>query len=409
MDILQKKAITILLAGLFFNLSIGVLYAWSVIKTSLMTSPGWAWTSVQAGWPYTICLTMFALGAFIGGRLQDQFGPRWVVTTGGLFVGSGLLLSGYLGNNPTGVLICFGIITGLGIGLGYSGVTPPAFKWFHASQKGFVSGVIIGGFGFGAVFYAPIARSLLNNYTIEQTFIILGSVILLLSVSIAQLVKNPPVGYVPQTPKKIQNNSNQAIPSIDLKWNQMIKTKSFYLMIILFLFVSSSGMMVVGNITNIANIQAGMTSAFLVSFIAMMNSTGRFFGGIISDKIGRTNTLYLVIIIQAVNMLLFRFYTNEIAIIIGIILAGSTFGGIMSVFPALTADRFGLKYYGVNYGIVYLFWGCSALIAPVMADYLYEIYGNYNLAYIICSGILMIMIAVNYLLNKSIGNAFIRS
>jgi len=159
----QKKAKVVLLAGVLFNLAIGVLYAWSVLKAKL-TAPiaegGWAWTSQQAGFPYTIAIVCFALGLLIGGKIQDKIGPRWVVTAGGIFVGLGLIISGIIGNNPMGVAVSFGAITGMGIGMGYGCVSPPALKWFHPSKKGLVSGLIVGGFGLAAVYFAPLTNAL---------------------------------------------------------------------------------------------------------------------------------------------------------------------------------------------------------------------------------------------------------
>ncbi|MCL2064926.1 MAG: OFA family MFS transporter [Candidatus Cloacimonetes bacterium] len=402
MEKLHKRAISILLAGVFFNLSVGVLYSWSVLKLALQDMQGW--TAKQAGTPYTLCIIMFSVGAFIGGRLQDKYGPRWVVTTGGILVGLGLLFSGFFSTSPAGVLVGFGILTGLGIGLGYSSVTPPAFKWFHASKKGFVSGFIVGGFGFGAVFYAPLTGVLLNNFNIAQTFLILGAGVLIISTTIAQLVTNPPAGYValePKKVKKVKSKEQQPTVPIDHTWKEMIQTKQFYFMITLFLFLSSAGMMIIGNITRIASLQAGMTSTtILVSFLALMNFGGRFMGGALSDKIGRINMLFVIIILQAINMSLFRFYTHEISIAIGIILAGTSYGAILGTFPALTADQFGLKYYGFNFGIVYMFWGLSAVLAPLLADYFFDIHGNFEIIYNLCAGSMVVMGVVNYFFKR---------
>ena len=406
---IQKRANIILLAGVLFNLSVGVLYAWSVIKVRLTASAaeeGWGWTSSQAGLPYTLAILCFALGLLIGGRIQDKIGPRPVVTCGGIFVGLGLILSGLAGNNPAAVAVCFGVLTGLGIGLGYGCVTPPALKWFHPAKKGMVSGLIVGGFGFGAVYFAPLTNSLLINFDIEKTFLILGIAILIISTSIAQLVKNPPPGYVPLTPANVKQNSVKTSQSVDHTWREMLKTKRFYLMFIIFLFSSSIGLMVLGNITKIASTQIGITDtavlAILVSFMAIMNTCGRVAGGFMSDKIGRINTLFVVIVLQLLNMIGFMFYQSLAALIVGIIGIGFCFGAILSVFPALTADQFGLKNYGANYGIVYLSWGLSGVVAPVIANYFFDLHGNFITAYIICAVMMSIMILVNYLLKRDV-------
>ena len=408
MSQLQKRAKIVLIAGILFNLSVGMLYTWSIIRGQMMASVydgGWGWSSAEAGRPFTFAVVFFALGLLIGGRIQDKTGPRWVVTAGGFFVGLGMILSGLFGNSPLGVTIGFGIVAGLGIGLGYGCVTPPALKWFHPSKKGMVSGLIVGGFGFGAVYFGPLASVLLNNFGIERTFIFMGFGVIALSVPIAQFIRNPPAGYVPEEPKKIKASAVK-VASPDFTWREMVKTPRFYMMFIMFMTTSSVGLMVIGNVTRIAatqmNITDSATLAFLVSFMAITNMAGRIIGGFLSDKIGRVNTLFLIFAIQVLNMVGFLFYSNFAMLIVGVIGIGFCFGALLSVFPALTAEQYGLKHYGVNYGIVYLAWGLSGVVAPVIADYFYDTTGTFTTAYIICAFMMLAMLAVNYLFKKNV-------
>ena len=406
----QKKAKVVLLAGVLFNLAIGVLYAWSVLKAKL-TAPiaegGWAWTSQQAGFPYTIAIVCFALGLLIGGKIQDKIGPRWVVTAGGIFVGLGLIISGIIGNNPMGVAVSFGAITGMGIGMGYGCVSPPALKWFHPSKKGIVSGLIVGGFGLAAVYFAPLTNFLLNNYGIEKTLMFLGAGILIVSTIIAQLVNNPPAGYVPVAPGGSAGQyATASSTSVDFSTSEMLGTMRFYLMFVMFLLSASIGLMVIGNITKIAISQVSITDtgllAMLVSFLAITNTFGRVLGGLMSDKIGRINALFVVSVLQLANMIGFMYYQNLATLAIGIILIGFCYGTLLSVFPALTADQYGLKNYGSNYGILYLSWGLSGVLAPMMADYFYDTTGSFFMAYVICAAMLVVVIIANYLLKKNV-------
>jgi len=406
----KKRANIVLIAGVLFNLSIGVLYTWSVLRAN-MTVPvdegGWGWTAQQAGLPYTIAILCFALGVLIGGRIQDKVGPRWVVTTGGFMVGLGMILSGLIGNSPIGIAVCFGVISGMGIGLGYSCVTPSALKWFHPGRKGFVSGMVVGGFGLGAVYLAPLASTLLQRFDTDRTMLFMGVAILVISTCVAQFVKNPPAGYIPAEPKKLKETAAKKIaPPPDYVWREMFKTKRFYMMFGLFLFSASVGLMVLGNVSEIARIQGGIDDdailAGLVSFMAVMNFVGRIVGGMLSDKIGRSNALFVVLALQLVNISAFSLYSSLPAIIVGIAGIGACFGAILSIFPALTADQFGLKNYGQNYGIIYLAWGLSGVVAPVIADYFYDMRGDFNTAYIVCAVLMVAMIALNIFLKRDI-------
>jgi len=401
MQNLQNKARLVLVMGILFNLSVGMLYTWSILRGRLqlnVADGGFGWTSSQGGLPFTIAVVFFALGLLIGGRIQDKTGPRWVVTAGGFMVGLGMIISGLVGNSPVGITLGFGVVSGLGIGLGYGCVTPPALKWFHPSKKGMVSGLIVGGFGFGAVYFGPLASSLIENFGIQNTFIYMGIGVIVLSVPIAQFIKNPPAGYVPVEPTKIKEGK-KAAPATDYFWREMIKTPRFFMMFIMFAITSSVGLMIIGNVNQIAAEQMGVTGygtfAFLVSFMAITNMLGRIIGGFISDRIGQINTLFLIFIIQLVNMIGFIFYNNFALLIIGVIGIGMCFGALLSVFPALTAAQFGLKNYGANYGIVYLAWGLSGVIAPVIAAAIYDATGNFLASYIIAAAMMVVMIIIN--------------
>jgi len=409
MNQMQKKAIIVIVAGILFNLSVGMLYTWSIFRGRMMEPlyvDGWGWTSAQAGRPFTFAVLFFALGVLIGGRIQDKTGPRPVITAGGVLVGLGMIISGLAGNSPAGITIAFGIVTGLGIGLGYGCVTPPALKWFHPSKKGMVSGLIVGGFGFGAVYFGPIASALLSNFGIEQTFIFLGIGVVVISTIVAQFVKNPPDGYVPETPKTIKGSTAKAGVIKDYTWREMLRTSRFYLMFVMFIITSSVGLMVIGNVTRIATIQMDITDAgvlaFLVSFMAVTNMAGRIIGGFISDKIGRIKTLYIIFVLQIANMLGFLVYASFPALIVGITGIGLCFGALLSVFPALTAEQYGLKNYGANYGIVYLAWGLSGVVAPVLADYFYDTTGTFFTAYIICAVMMVAMLGINFLFKRDV-------
>jgi len=364
---------------------------------------GWGWTSRQAGLPYTLVLIFFAVGVLIGGRVQDKIGPRRVATVGGVMVGLGMVVSGLVGANPVGVAVAFGIITGLGIGFGYGSVLPASLKWFHPSKKGLIGGLVLGGFGLATIHYAFTASALLDAFGIENTMLFIGIAVAVLAAIAAQFVKNPPPGYVPALPKNAKESTTTRKAAVDFEWREMIKTKRFYFMFILFIFSASIGLMVLGNQAKIADLQAGISNAvFLMSIAAIMNALGRILGGSLSDKIGRSNTLFIAIILQMLNMIGFIFYNNPVTITLGFVVVGLCFGTFLAVFPALTADQYGLKNYGVNYGIVYLAYGLAGIVAPVIADYFFDLAGSFTTTYIICAVMMAFMIGLNFLLKQEI-------
>ncbi|MDR0332870.1 MAG: OFA family MFS transporter [Dysgonamonadaceae bacterium] len=408
---MKKKARLVLLACSVFNLTIGVLYTWNMFKLS-MTVPiaegGWGWTSQQAGLPYTIAIIFFSIGVFIGGRLQDKIGPRTVCTAGGILVGLGLILSGLIGASTVGIALCFGVMTGTGIGFGYSSVLPTALKWFHSTRKGTVSGFVTGGFCLAAVYLAPMATMLLNHFSIQHSMILMGVLLLVTSVLIAQLIKNPLADYVPEAPKKIKATGMSFVSrsSNDLTSSEIVRTARFRLMFVIFLINVSIGLMIIGNIASIAYYQAKIYDygvlTFFLSLMAVMNFFGRLMGGIISDKLGRVNTLFVVMVLQMLNMAAFKYYTTMPHLIFGIVVAGICFGAVLSIFPAFTADLFGLKNHGSNYGLIFLAYGVSGVVAPVIADYFYDTYRSFSIPYMVCAAMLFVALVANFALRREL-------
>lgn len=376
-----------LIAGTCINLTIGVIYAWSVIKKAMVAD--WGWTNAQANSPYTTGVVVWAIALLIAGVLQDRFGPKRVIQLGVALVGAGLIASSFV-RDPFAMVFTFGVVVATGIGFTYACITPCCMKWFHASKKGMVSGVTVGGFGLAAVYLAPLCGALIQWVGISQSFLVLGVGVLLLALPLTLLVDNPPKGYAAQLPplQAGQSAKTQQI-SHDYTWRQVIKTRQFYLLWVMFVLSSSAGVMMIGHLASIASLQAGVVNvALIVSLLAISNAGGRVGGGILSDKIGRKNTMLLVFGTQLLNMLAFIHYTSLPLMALGTVVAGLSYGSLMSVFPSTTADNWGMKNYGTNYGALYLAWGVSGVVGPLVAAWVVDATGTYAMAYTISAVLL---------------------
>ncbi len=384
-----NKATGVLAAGFFINMCIGILYAWSVFKQSLVEQ---GWSNADASMPYTVATICFALSLLIAGNLQDRMGPRKVLILGTIMVGLGMIISSFA-TSPMTLLLSFGVITGCGIGFGYACLSPAAMKWFHPSKKGLVNGLIAAGFGLAAVYLAPLTSVLIDGFGINTSFLILGLGVLAIAVPLACTINNPPADYVPEAPAGYKAKSGSA--EVSMGWREMVKTPQFYSLWMMYALASSAGLMVIGNITSIAVKQANLTqAAFLVVVLAIFNSGGRVAAGILSDKIGGVKTLLLAFIMQGVNMAMFSTYDNEIMLMVGAALAGVGYGTLLAVFPSITADYYGLKNYGGNYGVLYTAWGVSGFIGPVVAATAVDMTGNYVMAYTICAVMLAVAVVL---------------
>lgn len=351
----------VVLSALAINLILGVLYAWSVMGKAL--SSKWGWDRADAALPFTVSTGAFAITMIFAGRVQDKIGPRMVATVGGALLGLGMIASSFA-HTPTMMLITFGIIGGIGIGLGYSATTPPAIKWFPPKRKGLITGIVVAGVGLAAVYMAPLTNWLLGEKgdQISQTFLILGIGTIVVTAILAQMLRNPPAGY---SPAPAQAPGAAKAPSLrNLDWHEMLATRQFFQLWIMFSLAASAGLMIIAHVKTIADKQAKWDSTLPIVIVAIFNTLGRLLAGAISDRIGRTNTMVLAFVLQAVNMCFFVRYNTEGLIIFGAAFTGLCYGTIFTLFPATTADFYGIKNLGVNYGIIFTGFGLAGIIGP---------------------------------------------
>jgi MFS transporter, OFA family, oxalate/formate antiporter len=392
-----KNPIVILAAATGINLTLGVLYSWSIISKDLVLVLGWS--NSAASLPYTVAIIVFAIALLVAGRLQDKMGPKRFVIAGVILVGLGLIASSF-STSPAMMMISYGVLVGTGIGFGYSCVTPAVMKWWHQDKKGLVTGIVVGGFGVASVYVAPVTTMLLQNYGLEVTFRLLGVFVLFAGLPLSMLITNPPEGYTPAAPLQKKNAPRKlTAAACDYEWKEMLKTPQFYLLWVMFALASSAGLMIIGSISIIAKQQAAFEAGFLlVVLLAIFNAAGRIFGGMLSDKIGRIRTLQLMIILQGLNMLAFAFYTSPFTIAIGTAAAGVAYGSLLSLFPSITSDYYGMKNFGLNYGILYTAWGISGAIGPVIASAVADATGTFVMAYMISAGLLALTLGLNFVL-----------
>ncbi|ENM5874938.1 OFA family MFS transporter [Vibrio mimicus] len=387
------KAMRILLAGFCINLCLGILYAWSVFNKALVTDFGWS--AADASSPYAIATIAFSVCLLVAGILQDRMGPRNILILGTTLTGLGMIASGFA-SSVLMLNITFGVITGAGIGFGYACLSPSAMKWFHPSKKGMVNGLIAAGFGLAAIYLAPLTSTLITHLGIQTSFMILGAGVLAIAVPLACTINNPPAGYVPAEPKLKAGQEAKVVAKVaNLSWKAMLKTPQFYALWVMYALAASVGLMIIGNITNIASVQANLPNAvYLASILAIFNSGGRIAAGILSDKIGGVRTLLLAFLLQGANMVLFASFDSEFTLIIGTAIAAVGYGTLLAVFPSITAEFYGLKNYGTNYGVLYTSWGIGGAIGAAVVGYSMTHGGGYTLAYTISAGMMAVCIVL---------------
>jgi len=386
----KHKGWLVTFAGTGINLALGVLYTWSVIKAAIPAE--WGWTAAQKSDPYALACFVFAVAMIPAGRLQDRIGPRWVATIGGAAVALGCIVAGLAGSSYVGFVVGFGLLGGIGIGFGYAAATPAAVKWFPASQTGMIAGLVVAGFGLASVYIAPTAQALLGLYGVSKTMIIFGLAFFVIVVVLAQFLRNPPDGYVPFDAKADLRPKTTAAarPPVNMEWHQMIRTSNFWLLWTMYAFGAAAGLMVIGSAANMSKAALGPAAFVAVAVLAVGNAGGRVLAGVVSDIIGRQLTLFFAFLIQSAMVLIPLYHGDDsIALLFAVLMIGACYGANLALFPSATKDHFGLKSFGLNYGVMFTAWGVGGLILPRIAGMVKDFTGKEDLAFHIASGLMI--------------------
>ena len=390
---MNRRGWIVTLAGTGLNLALGILYAWSVFSKQLVETVekgGFGWTKTAATLPYTIAFGVFALMMVPAGRLQDRFGPRVVASAGGVLTGLGLIVASFASSGSIlPALLGFGLLGGSGFGLGYAAATPAAVKWFPPEKKGLITGLVVGGFGIAPVYIAPLSKFLIAEYGVAGAFRVLGVAFLVVATAFAQFIKNP---EKPAAPLKKADGAPAVAPKPDRTWRDMVRTPMFYMLWIQYACAATAGLMIIGHMAKIVSVQSNNTIKIGFVFVALLaafNAGGRIIAGVISDYIGRVVTLGIVFIMQAAMMFFFPSFTTIGAFVVGAAIVGFSYGACLSLFPATTADQWGTKNMGLNYGVMFTAWGFGGVLGPTLAGRIADSTGSYAGAYNI-AGMLLI-------------------
>ena len=389
----------VVVGAILIQLALGAIYAWSVFTGILKRSVedgGYGFSASETQWVFSVGLASFALIMLVAGRWQAKVGPRLVAVVGGLVLGAGYILGGFLGQSFWPQLICIGLVGGAGIGLAYVVPIAVGVKWFP-DKKGMITGLAVAGFGFGATIWIKFGDTwiwqggllakmdgFLGLPGVQAVFVLYGIIFLLFVLLGSLVMVNPPEGWKPEgwNPESATGVAAATTGTRDLTVGQMTATPQYWSLLLMFTGSAMAGLMVIGCIKLFGmdslvhsgakpdKVAAGMTASTAIALYAILNGLGRIVWGVVSDKIGRKAALFLMCLAQGVMMLLFfRVGMTPIGLIVGACIIGFNFGGNFALFPAATADLFGNKRVGTNYPLVFLAYGIAGIVGPQIAGY----------------------------------------
>jgi nitrate/nitrite transporter NarK len=404
-------------AGTGINLALGVLYTWSVFKAAIKQSieaggaGAFRWDPATLNDPYAVCLLVFAFMMVPAGRMQDRLGPRITALSGGVLVGAGFLwVSG--SREYWDWILGFGVLVGTGIAFGYSAATPVALRWFPPTRTGRITGIVVSGFGLASVYIAPLASWLLGRWGLGGAMQVLGVAFLLVVALLSLLLVNPPPGHTPkgfvERRGRIESHrrARGVFPDADEPPSRVLRLPAFWVLWVLYFVGAGAGLMVIGSMAGMAQSGLGERAFLAVVILAVGNAAGRVAAGAISDRIGRKRTLSMVFALQAVLMFLAvpvvgSGVAHAIPLLLLATLIGFNYGANLTLFPSCAKDLWGIRHFGVNYGLLFTAWGVGGFVLSRASEMLRGATGSFTASFAVAGALLLAGLVITLLFSDS--------
>ena len=381
----------IAIAGVFLQIVLGAVYAWSVFRIPLSKQFGWSISQVTL--TFTISIFVLGFAAFFGGLWMNRKGPRVVALTAATLYGLGVFLTSFSANKLWWLYLSYGFIGGLGLGLGYIVPVAVLVKWFP-DRRGLITGIAVGGFGGGALITAPVATRLIQSVGVLPTFAYLGVAYFIIAIIAGLFMQNPPEGFVPEgwAPSAKQTSERAGH---DYFLSEALKTWQWWVLWFILFLNTTAGISVISQeapifqeLTKVAAVVAGG----MVGIASMGNAAGRVFWAWLSDLITRRATFVVMFIVQVLLFWLLPSIAvpSMMTTITFVILM--CYGGGFGTMPAFTADYFGPKNVGAIYGLMLTAWSFASVFGPLYIARMRETTGNYATALHVIAGVMALSI-----------------
>ncbi|CZR01576.1 Predicted arabinose efflux permease, MFS family [Trichococcus flocculiformis] len=373
-QVMSKARWLYVILGLVIMMALGTVYSWSVFRlpVEVLYDVGTA----QSGLPYMTALLFYSLFMFLTGRFFKDWSPRKTILTGTLLVSVGWILSAFAPNIQT-LTIAYGVISGAGVGIAYGAPLTVVTRWFP-EKKGIVIGLVLLGFGLSPLLTAPIARALVEQYGVTQTFLILGVVFGVLLPVLAMPFKYPEADCVGEE-KVLGAESKEN----DMDSAEMVRSANFKGLYFNFIIGTMIGLMMIGLTSNIGIELIGMAQKDVVLFIslfAVFNGIGRPVFGWLTDRLSAKKAMlfsYAQIILAASLMLLAK-NGSIVLFFIAFSIFWFNVGGWLAIAPTATNNMYGPKHYSENYGVVFTAYGIGAVLGVGSSGLLLDTFQNFD-------------------------------
>lgn len=400
------------LGAVLMQLALGAIYAWSVFTPSLILA---GWSKFQTQVVFSIGLVTFAVSMVWAGKKLAEWGPARLSFMSAIILGTGYGLAGLMGGTSFPALCLFiGLVGGTGIGLGYVVPIAVGMRWFP-DKKGFITGLAVAGFGFGAMAWVKLAGTwgnLIGTIGLSGTFSLYGLLFCLMIALGGIWMRFPPENWTPEGYQPASRTETAAQDGVGkFSVAEMLCTPQFYLIFITFTFSAAAGLMSIGlmklypmealqNAGYSAAESSAISGTAMAVFFSLSNGLGRIIWGTASDRLGRRTSILLMNTIQGATLLVFTFMAgNQFLLYLGATVIGFNFGGNFALFPTITADTFGTRNVGQTYPYIFLAYGVGGLVGPMLGGQLGDL-GNFPMAFTICGVCCLIGAAAIFMVRK---------
>ena len=356
----------------------GLIYAWSLFRTPF-SEIYTGWTVSQLSMTFTISISCFCIGGFIGGQLSKKLNVkiRFLITAVCLFIGFfgvSMLNSADPAGSLTKLYIFYGVFGGGGVGIGYNAVISTITKWFP-DKVGLASGIMLMGFGLGSLLLGSIVTSMVGSMGLFPTFKVLAIAIAVVLVIAAVVIKAPEVPAAPAA--NAEEKPEEDVNVTNYSAGEMMKTSRFWIFFFWAIFLNSAGLMVINSAANISVAYGG--SAILGMVVSLFNGAGRIVAGNNFDKFKRKKAtlINLCFMLIAGVLLVAAGRTNSLVLVtVGLIFVGMAYGGTPTITSAYTSLSFGPKNFNTNFSISNFSLLPAAIAGPMISAKLLESAGG---------------------------------
>lgn len=399
---MENKWIRAVIPALLIHCSIGTVYCWSLFKADIANYIGKPIGQVE--WAFSIAIFVLGMSAAFGGKFVEKNIHKSSLLSALFFV-VGMVGTGFFiyQKSLLGIYICYGVIMGIGLGIGYLTPVKTLMLWFY-EQKGLATGLAVAGFGLAKVIASPLMETLLGPTNADGTladptniykmFYILAALYLVMML-IGHLLIKKPAGW-----------EEESHAASTFSYTAVLKNKTFIGIWLMFYINITCGLALISQEKGIL-FAIGFGAVGLVSSLtAVFNAGGRLFFSAWADRLNDRNTIYKVIFISSILAIILTVASdsinNSIAFIIILLLCviNAGYGGGFSNLPTLLADRFGMDSISTVHGLALSAWAIAGLSGNQLSAFILEQTGSYNMVLYVIMGMFMISTLISMFVVK---------